>query len=281
MKYTRIFFSFLLCAVSHAQTCPTESTPSDQAGPFYRANSPLTNWIGPHSLESSKQLIVSGHVRSSRDCSILPVVGVPGVHIEIWYAGDPDQAGNYYQDDQYRGQVVTDCHGFYNYTQQFPAIYPMRPTLHNHLRLEQNNVELLVTQMYFRGDDFGYVNEQERGLLAVNVAQDASSGIRRVEFDIYVDADGDPDACVGNQSSSHTASPVVAPTSIAMPTVAPAAEISAAPSQAELLDQQEGVPTPPKDSNDDRMEARAQPSFANAQSCFSTTLVLFLVATIV
>ena len=40
----------------------------------------------------------------------------------------------YYQDEEYRGQVVTDECGRYNFSQAFPALYPTRPILHDHFR---------------------------------------------------------------------------------------------------------------------------------------------------
>lgn len=160
-----IFLLLSLLHIGHSQiVCPVQSsTPRDALGPFYLENSPLSAEIGPAVLlqQPENRLQVTGRVLSSRsknDNCTTAVRAVRNVRIEVWYAGQPNAiTGNYYQDDEYRGQVVTDDCGFYNFTQTFPALYPQRPILHTHLRLSSaaNNQELLVTQMYFGAKRWG------------------------------------------------------------------------------------------------------------------------------
>jgi hypothetical protein len=180
--------------------------------------SPVTTKIGPPELlqDPSKRLAVSGRVLSllvsggvdaataASSCS----VGVPNVTVEVWYAGNPDTRGNYYQPDAFRGRIATDECGRYSFVQAFPALYPTRPILHDHFRLSLGGErELLVTQLYFlRSNDGGggggnsssqptlggvssdgYVTD--RGaypLRAVPVTRD-SDGSRSVTFDVYLD----------------------------------------------------------------------------------------------
>jgi protocatechuate 3,4-dioxygenase beta subunit len=98
---------------------------------------------------------------------------------------------NGYSEDEFRGQVVTDECGRYSFVQTFPALYASRPILHNHFRLSRNKEELLVSQMYFQGDEEGYVSDpQSRKMQVTQVTQNVD-GSRSVEFDMYVNLTGD------------------------------------------------------------------------------------------
>jgi protocatechuate 3,4-dioxygenase beta subunit len=164
-------------------------TPEDMLGPFYEPNSISSDRIGPEELLSdpAQRLHVAGTVFRRRNDSC--VSGVPNVVVELWYAGPPDANGNYYRTDEYRGQVVTDSDGRYNFTQTFPALYPTRPMLHNHFRLSTlEGEELLVTQMYFLGNTTGFVSEvDEARTLQVVDLQRTAEGARSVEFNVYVE----------------------------------------------------------------------------------------------
>ena len=201
MTTTRLILSLLLTlnAVGHAQaqTCPAASTPRDALGPFYLEDSPLTNRVGPESLLSdpANRLVVTGRVLSSRNCS----QSLSNVTIEVWYAGEPDSSGNYYQDEEYRGQFMSDECGSYNYTQTFPALYPARPILHNHFRLSRGSQQFLITQMYFVGTGTGFINNPNSRVLQKVEVKTKPDGERAVEFDFFVDADGDSD-CRGSVS---------------------------------------------------------------------------------
>lgn len=114
-------------------------------------------------------------------------MGVDNVVVELWYAGPRDEMGNFYQPDNYRGQVVTNECGEYSFVQTFPAVYPARPILHNHFRLSRNGVQLLVTQMYFEGNGLGYIASGSRPMQSVSVAYNNVTGARWAEFDTFVD----------------------------------------------------------------------------------------------
>jgi protocatechuate 3,4-dioxygenase beta subunit len=190
------------CSAQEQQECASQQqTPSDQLGPFYVSNSPVSPLMAPEDLlnDPSRRLEVRGRVLRSRsfaagvDCNDdhNNVVGLAGVSVEMWYAGEPDADGNYYRNDEYRGQVVTDECGYYELVQTFPALYPTRPILHDHFRLSssRSGQELLVTQMYFIGTDTeqGFVSADNtaREMQAVSIIQGAN-GTRSVEFDMYV-----------------------------------------------------------------------------------------------
>ena len=168
----------------------------------------MTSRVGPEEglSDPTLRLEVTGKVLSIVDCG----VGLSNVTVEIWYAGEPDTDGNYYQTDEYRGQVMTNECGEYSFTQTFPAFYPTRPIFHNHFRLSRDGEALLVTQMYFEGDMAGYVSASSgsRELQTVQVLQDGD-GARTVEFNMYVNAaeGGDSNCPQANTTPEPSAAP--------------------------------------------------------------------------
>ncbi|GAX13649.1 hypothetical protein FisN_14Lh338 [Fistulifera solaris] len=204
----RCILMLRLFLVVVSQTCPSSETPTDMLGPFYIAASPRSTLIGPEDLlqDPTNQLKVSGNVLSAQDCT----KGLSGITIEIWYAGEEG-----YRDDEYRGMLVTEACGQYNYTQTYPALYTGRP-LHVHVRASRGDEELLVTQMYFVGDEFGY--QPSRTLQAVEIAE-ADDGSRAVRFDIYLDVPGDDGEEDCSQLSTVLSSSPVASSPVASPVV--------------------------------------------------------------
>ena len=178
----------LLPCLSYGQQCSSAETPNDQLGPFYVAGSETSSRIAPEDLlaDPNQRFLVYGTVLKTGTC-----VGVPDIVVEAWYAGPPNAENDYYQPNEYRGQVVTNALGEYNFTQVFPALYPTRPILHNHFRLSTTaGEELLVTQMYFYGTGNGYVTDRStRTLQAVDTTLDMS-GARQAEFNMYIDVSG-------------------------------------------------------------------------------------------
>lgn len=211
LNYRRLIRFLIFLQVLHlaiGQTCPSDQTPTDALGPFYVAATPLSTVIGPEELlqDPSNRLEVSGNVLSAQDCT----KGLAGITIEIWYAGSEG-----YRDDEYRGMFVTEECGKYNYTQTFPFLYSGRP-LHVHIRASRGTEELLVTQMYFVGQEFGF--QASRSLQAVEIME-ADDGSRSVRFDVFLHVEGDgSENCsqsisspVASQPASDAEPPVVAP----------------------------------------------------------------------
>lgn len=180
-----------------AQACA--ATASDDLGPFYLPNSPVSSVVAT-SDDPTKLLTVTGRVISSQDCSKI----IPDAVVEVWYAGEPDSAGNFYQDEAYRAKVSTNECGVYTFQQTFPSLYPSRPILHDHFRISKGGTQYLVTQLYFVGVEEGFrTNENSQTV----VLETLSDGSRAAEFDIYVSAAGvePPASCsdsnaVGNET---------------------------------------------------------------------------------
>lgn len=209
LAYLQFWLLIVTIAVhrSLAQTCSIQSTPSDQLGPFYIPNSPFTYVLAPNEQlhDPLKRLEVFGRVLSNTDCNR----GVANVTMEVWYAGEPEEgSAEFYQKDQFRGQIVTNECGEYNFTQTFPALYPSRPIYHNHIRLSRGGQELLVTQMYFQGQGNGYVAENARALQSVAILTN-DDGSRKVQFDIYVDAPGNNNSECTNSHSPQNATTTI------------------------------------------------------------------------
>ena len=167
-----------------AQQCPFQQTPFDALGPFYQENSPVGSFVAPASeLTNPLELLqVSGRILSIADCD----KGIANVTVEVWFAG-----ANGYSDKEFRGQVMTDECGRYSFVQTFPALYASRPILHNHFRLSKNGKELLVSQMYFQGNEKGYVSDAESRTMQVTQVTQSMDGSRSVEFNMYVNLTGD------------------------------------------------------------------------------------------
>jgi protocatechuate 3,4-dioxygenase beta subunit len=105
-------------------------TRADDLGPFYEPNAPERDKTG-------QGLVISGTVRSARDCSSLS-----GAVIEWWAA---NAHGDY--DNAHRATQRASADGSYQYTTDFPGTYPGRPP-HVHVRVTAPGHRTLVTQVY-------------------------------------------------------------------------------------------------------------------------------------
>ena len=105
-------------------------TRADSLGPFYEPNAPARDNTG-------QGLVISGTVRSARDCSPLS-----GAVIEWWGA---NLRGDY--DNAHRATQRASADGSYQYTTDFPGRYPGRPP-HVHVRVTAPGYRTLVTQVY-------------------------------------------------------------------------------------------------------------------------------------
>ena len=105
-------------------------TRADSLGPFYEPNAPERDNTG-------QGLLISGTVRSARDCS-----PVDGAVIE-WWSANP--RGDY--DNAHRATQRANADGSYQYSTDFPGRYPGRP-LHVHVRVSAPGHHTLVTQVY-------------------------------------------------------------------------------------------------------------------------------------
>jgi len=125
-----VMLVFMISNAVNARQFKCAPTPGDSEGPFYKPNAPLRSSVG-------KGYLLSGTIRSAKDCST-----VPGAKIEFWLAG-PD--GRY--DDAHRAAVFADESGAYRFESNVPPKYTSRPP-HVHIRVTAGNFETLITQHY-------------------------------------------------------------------------------------------------------------------------------------
>lgn len=115
-------------AVAQDKTCTP--TPPDMLGPFYKPNA-------PERARTGTGIVVTGVVRSAKDCAALP-----GAQVEWWSA---DERGEYR--DELRATQRADAQGRFAYETVSPGRYPGRPP-HLHVRITAPNHKPLITQLY-------------------------------------------------------------------------------------------------------------------------------------
>lgn len=138
----------------------------DGDGPYYQPNAPFRNKIVPDQNNGEK-LIITGMLLQE-DCD----TPVPGATIDIWQA---NEAGNY-DATWYRGQIITDKRGNYEFETVLPKGYGegtgRRPP-HIHFKIRIKDQLIITSEMFFPevagtpGFDDAYimklVTKQEQG----------------------------------------------------------------------------------------------------------------------
>lgn len=152
------------------------ATPTDQEGPFYPVKQiPLrSNLIQGTSL-ANESVELDGQVLNKQ--------GKPlsGAKVEIWQCDKagiydhPNQSNNDRFDSNFSGfgAQLTDVQGYYKFTTLYPAPYPGRPP-HIHVKIWNNNQELLTTQLYLEGKQSGGWLGSRREPLQINPKKDSS-----------------------------------------------------------------------------------------------------------
>ncbi len=137
MKKTLTFILFWMqlaglatLSASAAETYRCAPTKVDADGPFYRPGAPERTRVG-------EGYVLSGTVRSARDCTVLP-----GARIEIWLNGPDGRYG-----DQWRATLHADRDGNYRFTSHRPVPYGSRPP-HIHIIVNAAGHTELITQHY-------------------------------------------------------------------------------------------------------------------------------------
>lgn len=180
-----------LVAIKGEDACQTDAiqfTTTDALGPFYVGESERTTVIAPRQLliNPADVFTVNGKVIGN-DC-----VPLAGARVEAWYAGlGIGSMDGVYLDDGFRGQVLTDACGNFQFTQTFPGVYPQRPIPHIHYRISSaDDTELLVTQLYFEGAIVAGFSPDDTKISTVTNEADGS---RSAQFNVYVSIPGTAD----------------------------------------------------------------------------------------
>ena len=163
-------------------------------GPFYTEQPPLMNDnILAKPDEVGERLIITGRVLNL-DCSEF----IPNTIIDVWHA---DHDGSYDNDGyNLRGYTKSNEQGFYLFETILPGKYKngseFRPS-HIHFKIKPPSFPLLITQLYFAGDDkiegdaaasitSGNFNATNRIIELSKNADDKYEG----QFDIVIDGSG-------------------------------------------------------------------------------------------
>lgn len=120
--------------------CSGNPTPSQAAGPYYKAGSPERHNIAEGVV--GEKLVVIGYVYN-KNCE-----PIPNVWLDFWQA---DSKGIYDNSGfTLRGHQYTDVSGMYRLETITPATYESRPP-HIHVKVRNGNSPILTSQLYFPG----------------------------------------------------------------------------------------------------------------------------------
>jgi protocatechuate 3,4-dioxygenase beta subunit len=163
-------------------------------GPFHREGAPFRCKVTPP-LEPGTVLLMSGRVWGADTHKPLP-----NTVIDIWQANHP---GRYDNDDpknppaanvfKNRARLITDEQGYYEYETIHPGPYRIdqntwRPS-HIHYWVRCTNYRALITQLYFRGDQYNKGDAWIRDSLIIDLTERKSANgtaYRTGRFDIIL-----------------------------------------------------------------------------------------------
>jgi protocatechuate 3,4-dioxygenase beta subunit len=115
---------------------------ADGGGPYYLANQPFRENIAEGS-KTGQKLIIEGRILNN-NCT----KKVPNIVVDIWQASNEGE----YEDEYYRGQIISNDNGEYRFETIMPKGYGegtgYRPP-HIHFKLFENNTEIITSQMFF------------------------------------------------------------------------------------------------------------------------------------
>jgi protocatechuate 3,4-dioxygenase beta subunit len=167
-------------------TGATQFTAVDDGDFFYIPNAPIRSRLAPENqlADPAYRLFVQGQIWGS-DCA-----PIKDAVIEIWYAGKPDENGNYYSvagsDLNYRGTLMADDCGYYSYTQSIPEQFVGSRHINFQVSSPDGGI-LLTTQIFFQGFIAANQRVPTSQIVPVNQEADGSFGI---VFDVYIETPG-------------------------------------------------------------------------------------------
>ncbi len=147
-------------------------TPKQEAGPFFRPNSPLNRDLYPDAA-GGERITVAGFVFDDR-CRPLA-----GSLVEIWHAddnGDYDSVGF-----RLRGHQYSDAQGRWWFNTIVPALYPGR-TRHFHFKVQRPGGRVLTTQLYFPGESRNDRDRLFQEALLLNMKQTSDGRFGLFDF---------------------------------------------------------------------------------------------------
>src|SRR5438132_4343948 len=136
-------------AAASTDTCPTQLTPTQTEGPYFKPGSPARTSLIEGGITGTR-LVLSGRVLT------LACAPVAGATLDFWQA---DAAGTYDNSGyRLRGHQLSDAAGRYYLETILPGEYPGR-TEHIHVKVRAPGKAVLTTQLYFHRFDSTQQNQ--------------------------------------------------------------------------------------------------------------------------
>ena len=182
----------------------TTPTTTDILGPFYRPGAPVRININPSGF-SGEVLHLSGSV--FKEDGKTPFKN--GL-IEIWQCDHDQNYDNISDDFKYRGVQKTGTDGKYHFITTQPVAYPIKPgstimrPAHIHMRISGDGQQDLITQIYFKGDQYIEDDPCSSSPEAVNRIMSVVKNKQQdqqVTFDIIMKKEFKPDKTVFDRVS--------------------------------------------------------------------------------
>ena len=164
-------------------------TTTDILGPFYRPGAPMRSDLIPKG-SSGELMHVEGTIFQKDGKTPLS-----GALVEVWQCDEHEHYDNTSDDYLFRGAAKTDAKGKYYFRTIVPVPYKASPTqwrpAHIHFRISSANHQDLITQIYFKGDNYldgdpGSASPQAKDRIlpiGKNAAQE-----KTVKFDVVMGA---------------------------------------------------------------------------------------------
>jgi len=162
-------------------------TTTDILGPFYRPGAPMRSNLIPKG--STGELLHVGGTIYDKDGK----TPQKDVLVEVWQCDEHEHYDNTSDEYLLRGAVRTDASGSYYFKTIVPVPYKASPNqwrpAHIHFRVSSANHQDLITQIYFKGDDYlqsdpaSASSHAKDRILAIGKN---SSGEKEVKFDVVM-----------------------------------------------------------------------------------------------
>lgn len=130
-------------------------TTTDILGPFYRPGAPMRSNIIPNSSTGTPMNL---HGTVFNESGNIPL---KGALVEIWQCDEKEHYDNASDDYLFRGAVKTGNKGQYSFKTIVPVPYKANPSddsswrpAHIHMRVSVPEQQDLITQIYFKGDQY-------------------------------------------------------------------------------------------------------------------------------
>jgi protocatechuate 3,4-dioxygenase beta subunit len=165
-------------------------TTTDILGPFYRPGAPMRSNIVPSGSQGIPMNLVGTIFKEDGRTP------VSNAMIEIWQCDEKEYYDNISDEYLFRGALKTDVDGAYEFNTIVPVPYKANPDnekswrpAHIHMRVSVPEQQDLITQIYFKGDEYIENDSSASSPQSVDRILEIgknSSGVSTVTFDVIM-----------------------------------------------------------------------------------------------